>query len=209
MTPLAPGYVGPAFLFGQAVVATALVVVFWVVFYLWLGSELWIGYRHRAATGVAKQDFGSRFAVIGSVWATVAAGIGLAFWFPDAAITSGRTALFVFGTILMLAGMALRWYSIQALGASFTVDVATRPGQEVMQSGPYRWVRHPSYTGGLVTLLGILLCCLNLASLAAIVVAVAGYAYRIRVEERALATDLGPAYRDYMRRTKRLIPFLI
>jgi protein-S-isoprenylcysteine O-methyltransferase Ste14 len=40
-------------------------------------------------------------------------------------------------------------------------------------------------------------------------VAIAGYAYRIRVEERALATNLGPAYHDYMRRTKRLIPFLI
>ena len=115
----------------------------------------------------------------------------------------------MFGLVLMLAGMALRWYSIRVLGTSFTVDVVTRPGQEVMESGPYRWVRHPSYTGGLVTVLGILLCCLNLASLAAIVAAAAGYVYRIKVEERALATDLGPAYRDYMRRTKRLIPFLI
>jgi len=202
-------YVGPAFFFGTAAAPTALVVAFWVVFYAWVGSELWIGYRRRPTAGAAKQDFGSRFVVIGSVWGTVTAGIGLAFSFPDAAIKSGRTALFVFGMILMLAGMALRWYSIRVLGSSFTVDVATRPGQEVMQSGPYRWVRHPSYTGSLLTLLGVLLCCLNLASLAAIVIVAAGYAYRIRVEERALATDLGPPYREYMRRTKRLIPFLI
>ena len=84
-----------------------------------------------------------------------------------------------------------------------------RPGQEVIQSGPYRWIRHPSYTGGLITLLGVLVCCVNLASLPALLVALGGYAYRIRIEERALARDLGPAYKDYMRRTKRLIPFLV
>jgi len=60
-----------------------------------------------------------------------------------------------------------------------------------------------------MTILGVLLCCANLVSLAALAVAAAGYAYRIRIEERALATDLGPAYSDYMQRTKRLIPFLI
>ena len=206
---LVDSYAGPAFFFGSARVATTLVVAFWVVFYVWFGSELWIGYRRRSSASSAKHDSGSRIAVISSVWATVAAAIALSFAFPDAAIKSGRTGLFIFGLVLMLAGMALRWYSIRVLGASFTVDVATCPGQEVKQSGPYRWVRHPSYTGGLLTLVGILLCCLNLASLAAIVVAAAGYAYRIGVEERALAADLGPPYLDYMLRTKRLIPFLI
>ena len=202
-------YVGPAFFYGSAQVATALLVAFWAVFYIWFGSELWIGYRRRPPASSARQDAGSRFAVIGSVWATVAASMALSFALPDAAIKSGRTWLFSVGLVLMLTGMALRWYSIRVLGASFTVDVATRPGQEVMQSGPYRWVRHPSYTGALLTLVGILLCCLNVASLAAIVVVAVGYAYRIRVEERALANDLGPPYREYMRRTKRLIPFVI
>ena len=202
-------YVGPAFFFGKVAEPTALVVAFWVVFYAWVGSEFWLGYRRRPTAGADKKDFGSRFVVIGSVWGTVTAGIGLAFSFPDTAITRGRTTLFIFGLVLMLAGMALRWYSIRVLGASFTVDVATRPGQEVVESGPYRWVRHPSYTGSLITLLGVLLCCLNLASLAAIVIVAAGYAYRIRVEERALAADLGTPYRDYIRRTKRVIPFLI
>jgi protein-S-isoprenylcysteine O-methyltransferase Ste14 len=139
----------------------------------------------------------------------VAIGIGLAYAFPEAAIRDGRTAVLIAGLVLMIVGMALRWYAIWVLGTSFTCDVATRPGQEVVQSGPYRWVRHPSYTGSLMTVLGVLLCCDNLVSLAALAVATAGYAYRIRVEERALATDLGSAYRDYMKRTKRLIPFLI
>jgi len=109
----------------------------------------------------------------------------------------------------MLAGIALRWYAVWVLGASFTVDVSTRPGQAVVEAGPYRWIRHPSYTGGLLTILGLLVCCDNWASLAAVVIALAGYAYRIRIEERALAGDLGAPYRDYMRRTKRLIPFVV
>ena len=60
-----------------------------------------------------------------------------------------------------------------------------------------------------MTIFGVLLCCANLVSLAALAVAAAGYAYRIRIEEQALVTDLGLSYSDYMRRTKRLIPLLI
>jgi protein-S-isoprenylcysteine O-methyltransferase Ste14 len=202
--------VGPPIFFGNAGATTASVVAFWVVFYIWIGGEFWLGYRRRQIpSGAASHDSGSRILLISSIWATVAIGIGLAFGFPDAAISTGRSWVFVAGLLLMIAGLVLRWYSIWVLGASFTCEVATRPGQEVVQSGPYRWVRHPSYTGGLLTILGVLLCCVNLAALAALVVAAAGYAYRIRIEERALANDLGPTYRDYMRRTKRLIPFLI
>jgi protein-S-isoprenylcysteine O-methyltransferase Ste14 len=196
--------------FGQPGATTVSVIAFWTVFYLWLGSEWWLAYRFRRIPGDAtNRDAGSRWWLIASVWITVAAGIGIAFGFPAAAVTNRRTEVFVAGLVLVIAGMALRWYSIHVLRASFTLDVATRPGQPVVQSGPYRRIRHPSYTGALMTLLGILVCCVNFASLAALVLALAGYALRIRVEERALATQLGVPYREYMRRTKRLIPFLI
>jgi protein-S-isoprenylcysteine O-methyltransferase Ste14 len=196
--------------FGSGGGTVAMVVAFWAVFYVWIGAELWLGYRRRGLpSGATDRDSGSKAWVIGSVWSSVAVGIGLAFAFPDAAIQSGRTAVFIVGLILMLAGIALRWYAVWVLGASFTVDVATRPGQPVVESGPYRWIRHPSYTGGLLTLLGVLVCCCNLVSLLALVFALGGYAYRIRIEEQALAADLGAPYRDYMRRTKRLIPFLV
>lgn len=201
---------GPPIFLGQPGATTASVVVFWAVLYTWLAAEIWIGYRRRRLpAGAIDHDAGSKAWLIGSIWTTVALGIGSAFAFPEAAITAARPEIFVAGLILMVAGLALRWYSIGVLGSSFTCEVTTRPGQEVVQSGPYRWVRHPSYTGGLITVLGLLLCCVNLVSLAALVVAIAGYVYRIRVEERALTTDLGPAYSEYMRRTKRLIPFLI
>jgi protein-S-isoprenylcysteine O-methyltransferase Ste14 len=187
-----------------------MVVTFWAIFYAWIGFEIWLGYRRRGLPGGATdRDSGSKAWVIGSVWTTAAVGIGLAFGFPDAAIKDGRTTVFAAGLVLMLAGMALRWYAVRVLGVFFTVDVATRPGQTVVESGPYRWIRHPSYTGGLLTLLGVLVCCCNPVSLVALVFALAGYGYRIRIEEEALAADLGAPYRDYMRRTKRLIPFLV
>ncbi|HEY8815863.1 MAG TPA: isoprenylcysteine carboxylmethyltransferase family protein [Candidatus Dormibacteraeota bacterium] len=201
---------GPPMFFGQRGATAASIAAFWVLFYIWAGSEWWLAYRlRRIPSDATKRDAGTRFWLISSVWATVVAGIGLAYGFQDAAIGRERTEIFVAGLILMIAGMALRWYSIRVLGASFTMDVATRPSQAVVQSGPYRRIRHPSYTGALLTLLGILVCCVNFASLAALALALAGYALRIRVEERALATQLGSPYRDYMRRTKRLIPFLI
>jgi protein-S-isoprenylcysteine O-methyltransferase Ste14 len=196
--------------FGQPGATTTSVVAFWVFVYIWAGSEMWLGYRlRRLPSDATNRDAGSKWWLIASVWTAVAAGIGLAFGFPDAAIGTGRTEVFVAGLVLVIAGMALRWYSISVLGASFTMEVATRPGQAIVQSGPYRRIRHPSYTGALLTLLGILVCCANFASLAAIVLALVGYAVRIRVEERALATQLGSPYLEYMRRTKRLIPFLI
>jgi protein-S-isoprenylcysteine O-methyltransferase Ste14 len=202
--------VRPPIFVGSGGGSVAMVVAFWVVFYGWIGAELWLGYRNRRLPGGATdRDSGSKAWLIGSVWTAVAVGIGLGFAFPDAAIRSGRTPIFVAGLVLMLAGMALRWYAVWVLGPSFTVDVATRPGQTVVESGPYRWIRHPSYTGGLLTLLGVLVCCCNPVSLVALVIALAGYGHRIRIEEEALATDLGAPYRDYMRRTKRLIPFVV
>jgi protein-S-isoprenylcysteine O-methyltransferase Ste14 len=201
---------GPPMFPGQPGATTTSVVAFWVVFYVWLGSEWWLGYRlHRIPSDATNRDAGSKWWLIASVWVTAAAGIGLALAFPGAAITKGPIEVFVVGLVLMVAGMALRWYSIRVLGASFTMDIATRPGQLVVQSGPYARIRHPSYTGGLMTLLGVLVCCVNFASLAALALALAGYTLRIRVEERALASELGLPYCDYMRRTKRLIPFLI
>jgi protein-S-isoprenylcysteine O-methyltransferase Ste14 len=80
--------------------------------------------------------------------------------------------------------------------------------QHVVDTGPYRWIRHPSYTGSLLTIAGFLLCATNWAALAGVVPVLVGLLYRIRVEEQALSEELGDAYRSYASRTKRLIPFV-
>jgi protein-S-isoprenylcysteine O-methyltransferase Ste14 len=139
----------------------------------------------------------------------IAAGFSLSLLLPQAAIPWKRTAVFFIGICLMLAGTAFRWYSARVLGRYFTFDVAIQSGQILIEAGPYRYIRHPSYTGALVTLVGFGLALGNWAGLVAAVSCLGvAYVYRIPVEEAALTAALGEPYVQYMHRTWRLIPFL-
>lgn len=184
-------------------------VAFWVLFGAWVAGELWIQGKHRLPPGAQSRDRGSMLVVVASVWTAVALGFAAAAVLPGAAIRTGRDVVFDAALALMLLGLLLRWYAVAVLGSSFTVTVGTRIEQRVVDRGPYRWVRHPSYTGSLLTIAGVLLSRTNLVSLLAFVLPAAGYAYRVAVEERALAAALGEPYRAYMRRTKRLIPLVL
>jgi protein-S-isoprenylcysteine O-methyltransferase len=115
----------------------------------------------------------------------------------------------IIGVALFACGIALRWYSIFYLGRFFTVDVAIAPGHELIEAGPYRFIRHPSYTGALLAFFGFALTLGNwLASLCLLLPIAAAFLWRIHVEERALSDALGEVYRGYVRRTKRLLPFI-
>ena len=143
--------------------------------------------------------------LVSAVWL----GVLVARRVPGSAITTGRDFAFWLGIALALAGIAVRWYAVITLGRSFTTRVMTRPDQTVVRTGPYRFVRHPSYTGLLMTVLGLVLCSTNWLALACFPLALLGFAYRIKVEEQALLDGLGESYRDYMRDTKRLVPFVV
>ena len=203
---------GPQVFYGNPGATLFVVILFWAVFYLWAGSEWFLGYRltrRGKGAGSSDSDAGSKWILLSSIWLGIAVGFVVAVLAPFAAFQQNRHLLFAIGIAVALVGMGLRWYSIWFLGQSFTCEVATRPGQEVIDRGPYRWIRHPSYTGGLLTMFGLLLCLTNPLAFMGLVVAAAGYAYRIRVEEGVLTTQLGDSYRRYMRRTKRLIPFIL
>jgi protein-S-isoprenylcysteine O-methyltransferase Ste14 len=87
------------------------------------------------------------------------------------------------------------------------VIVAIAAGHRLIDTGPYRFVRHPSYTGALMAFFGLALCLANWASLAVMLIPVfLVFLRRMHVEEDALLQAFGNQYRDYMRRTKRLIP---
>ena len=176
---------------------------------LWAASEVVIGITRAAPLGLRRQDRFSGQALIGCLVVALWAGYFLGRAVPGAAITEGRDLVFGLGITLALAGIALRWYAVLVLGRFFTTRVMTTPDQTVVQKGPYRLIRHPSYTGLLLTALGLLLCSTNWLSLACFVIALPGFAYRIQVEESALTAALGDAYRDYMRHTKRLVPFVV
>jgi protein-S-isoprenylcysteine O-methyltransferase Ste14 len=136
--------------------------------------------------------------------------IVVAVW-ARAALPSLRApgAVRVLGIVVMWAGLAVRAWAVATLGGAFRTTVEVDADQAVVTSGPYRWIRHPSYTGLLLVLAGFGLALGNWLSLAAcLVLPLPAIVRRIRVEEAELDRVLGDAYRSYRTTTARLIPRL-
>jgi protein-S-isoprenylcysteine O-methyltransferase len=171
-------------------------------------SELGLLVSRRSRARGNSEDKGSLFllwiTIIGSM---IAAGFGSAF---VRATDSGLlTRLVPLGIALFVLGLVLRWYAIVYLGRFFTVDVAIASDHRIIDTGPYRLMRHPSYTGLLLAFLGLGICFRNwLGLLFAIVPTTTLLLWRIRIEEAALTRALGDAYLNYSARTRRLIPFV-
>lgn len=180
-----------------------------IVALLWLVSELTIGARAARRVGKRIQDRLSGPALMSGLVLAVWLGIVVQRSVLGAAITGPRPVLLGTGVVVALVGIAVRQYAVASLGRYFTTRIMTAPDQKVVETGPYRYIRHPSYTGLLLTTLGVLLMVGNWISIACIVIALPGFAYRMKVEEGALSQELGEPYRDYMRRTKRLVPYLV
>jgi protein-S-isoprenylcysteine O-methyltransferase Ste14 len=177
---------------------------------IWIVPEM-IGTGRQMARvsrrAAAIEDRGSMAVLIGLQWVGLALNFSLAWLFPAAAIPQHRTVLFLLGLIFIALGVALRWFSIWTLGSYFTRDVAVSSSQQVVERGPYRLIRHPAYSGTLLTMLGVGLAITNWASLTSLLLCVfLGHLYRVRIEEQALIHTVGPPYIEYMRRTKRFIP---
>lgn len=160
-------------------------------------------------TEAVVQDRGSMSILIGLQWFGLALNFTLAGVLRAAAIPWHREALFALGVTLILLGVALRWYAVWTLGRYFTRDVAVSANQQVVQHGPYRALRHPAYSGTFLTMLGVGLAMTNWASLPALCLCVLlGHMYRVHVEEKALIQTIGRPYVEYMRYTKRFIPWV-
>lgn len=113
------------------------------------------------------------------------------------------------GLVVLWGGIGLRWWAMRTLGRYFTFTVQSSADQTVISHGPYRFVRHPGYTGVLMAMVGMGLLLANwVAPLVLLVVVTAGMTYRIAVEERTLLATLGRPYADYCATRKRLIPFV-
>ncbi len=156
--------------------------------------------------GGRERDRGTRVLIA----LTLGAAIALAAAAPSIAPSLRMPgAARVLGVIMLWLGLATRVWAIAALGAAFRTTVEVDPDQTVVSSGPYRWIRHPSYTGLLLITTGFGLAVGNWLALAVgLLLPLPGILWRIRVEEAELELVLGPAYSAYRARTTRLIPGL-
>ena len=174
-----------------------------------LAYELFLRFTRRSDPGASTGADRGSLAVL---WITIGAAITLAAIVPRFVPQANyhlcaRSAGFTIAGFAL--GVALRAWSIALLGRFFTVDVAIRHDHALMSSGPYAWVRHPSYSGLLLMFATLGVAFENYASIV-VLLAPIGFALarRIAVEEHALAAAFGEAWTAYAGRTRRLIPFV-
>ena len=188
----------PAFAFTEA-------ALFWAAFVWAFLPEI----RHSGIVAGAPsntQDAGTlRLINIGSDIALFLAFA--ASFLPWLIIPYPRVALYL-GIGLLVAGSLLRRYCFRILGKYFTAAVTVRADQPVIDTGPYRWIRHPGYMAGFVMYLGIGLALGNWLSLVIFFLEICFvYSRRVKAEEKALLDTIGEPYRAYIARTKRFVLF--
>jgi protein-S-isoprenylcysteine O-methyltransferase Ste14 len=181
--------------------------IFWIVFFLVYLPEFGVIRRSRPQSGESV-DRGSMLVIMIAAWIGYPIAFSLA---KSQRFHLGHEKLWFFlGLGLLISGSLLRRYCWRALGQFFTGNVRVQQGQTIVQNGPYRLVRHPSYTGGTMMHVGCGFALVNwMAVLVLFATTAIGYLYRVRVEEKALVSGLGEAYREYMQRTKMFVPYLI
>lgn len=178
------------------------------IYVCWLLSEIILNRRLRAADS-DKQ--GADKNSIRVIWLTlivaVTAGSFVCGYIP-CPIGDYLTVHFT-GLCVIIAGMIMRFLAVRSLGRMFTVDVTIRKDHVLHTSGMYKYLRHPSYTGSLISFVGMGLSLNNWLSLAIIVLPVfASFIFRVNIEEKVLQEQFGDDYRNYMKRSKRFFPFV-
>ena len=179
---------------------------------VWVVFELYLVVRdRRRGKGSTAEDQGTRRLIVVTTAVTFVLGSYLARELRHNGAFSlsqgGMRAALVAGLAIFWAGLLFRVWSISVLGEAFRTTVEVDAGQRLVESGPYRFVRHPSYTGviAMTTGFGILTGTWP-AFLIAIICPTIVILRRIRVEERVLADTFGESYRAYAQRTWRLLP---
>jgi len=175
---------------------------------LWLGAEAYL-IRRDSAHGKGMTEIDRRTRNYNTIATVVALTLTpLLSWIVALRFGSpGTSVLFWIGTIVMALGFILRQWSISVLGKYFRTTIELEKGQRVVQKGPYKYVRHPSYSGIILFFIGYGLLSKNWLSLAvAICLPTLALVYRIQIEEIALAKGLGAEYAAYQRKTKKLVP---
>src|SRR5204862_2727592 len=138
---------------------------------------------------------------LGMIWVVIALSIAAGIFVASSAffwtaglwmfeLPPGR-AVAVAAVVLFATGLLLRWWAIVTLGRFFTVDVTIEKDHELVERGPFRMVRHPSYTGVLLAFVGLGLSLGNWAALLVILLPIgAAFIHRMNVEENALSAAL-------------------
>jgi protein-S-isoprenylcysteine O-methyltransferase Ste14 len=180
-----------------------------LLYWFWIAVEFYVLFITRTRRSSEDSNIQDRGSLI-VLWVVIFTSIFVASWLGE---TYSPTAIHdvpwmpLTSLALLALGLFLRVTAIYTLGRAFSANVAIHDTQNLHQSGLFRFMRHPSYTGMLLIFLAIGLHKQNWLSILIIVIPpFIALLYRIHVEEAALTSAFGQQYVDYGQRTKRLIP---
>ena len=179
--------------------------LFEIVCVVWIGSELALLIFRRSKQEHQDRDSGS------IVWLnlTIYGSLSLAIAFANTSIGHLHHYFFLLprlGVFLIIVGLAVRWIAILTLRKYFTVTIVIQSGHQVVKSGLFRFLRHPSYSGSILSFVGLALVFANWISICIILVPIIlAFVKRIRIEELALTEAFGSEYEEYRRSSWRLI----
>jgi protein-S-isoprenylcysteine O-methyltransferase len=189
--------------------APELRLLFWATFAAWALVELSLWARDRRAVSGVREDRGSAGAITLAITLAMFIAFSAPPNLPRLRIPAPPELVVGLAVALAWSGIAFRLWAVRTLGRYFRVTVTTQDDHRLIDSGPYRRLANPSYTGAAMTLAGIGLGIGNWVSLAALaLLPIAGFAVRIRVEEASLARRFGEEFARYRAARWALIPFV-
>ncbi len=184
------------------------IIIIIAVSYLYGFFEVFMNLRQRSKSKVtSSSDKSSLWWLYGLIT------LGYALSFAVGATKMGRVyywnTFFVIGMALFVIGLMIRMHSLLTLKQYFTYSVVKVENHKIIETGLYKFIRHPGYLGQLIIFIGISISISNWLSILLMMIPVTvGYLYRIKVEERFMTEQFGEDYKKYQERTKRIIPML-
>lgn len=183
--------------------------VLWTSYTAWFVMEWWIISRDMRRFKGRTADRGSFFGFFIAIPGALIIAFSAVTHLPQFRIVALQPWLSWLGIGMIWAGMAFRGWAVVTLGAFFRTSVVVQEGHQLVTAGPYRWLRHPAYTGVIVTVTGLGLALGNGVSLLAMaILPTLAIAFRMHVEERALSEKFGEAYASFCKSRSAVIPVI-
>lgn len=182
--------------------------LFLIVCAVWVLSEILLLILRRSKKDSQDKDLGSFMILNLTIYASIAIGVFISIT-RFGYINNYTAPLNLIGSAFIILGLIVRWTAIITLGRFFTVKVSIQTDHRIIQSGLYKYIRHPSYTGMLISFFGLGIGLDNWVSICIILFPILFALFnRIRIEEQALQGSFGNDYVAYCAQTWRLIPWV-
>jgi protein-S-isoprenylcysteine O-methyltransferase Ste14 len=179
--------------------------------YLWIGfAVLWLLWALKGKQVQSRESISSRLSytvlTVAAFYSMFSGDVPRGWMrihmFPESLWTE------VLGVVVTAAGIGFAIWARAYLGGNWSGSVTVKVGHELVRSGPYRWVRHPIYTGLILATVGTAIERRQVRGVVAVVLLYFGFKIKSKIEERTMIGTFGPAYEEYSQTTGAIVPKL-